>query len=248
MENIDRWCDPDSGHPYGVPRVPEVNGVLAAGSRAIRACVAGASDAWATRELRAGGCGKAVGGPMWDERDLLPLLTVIKGSSRGASFRLSRGVRVIGREPGVDVPLDDVKVSRRHATVTVAEDGVMLADAGSTNGTWLNGERLVGPRPLCDGDRVRFGHVEMRFFDPATAATVPVAGRYAPVLALAANTAIGATPPGPVRLAAAGTTAVTTVATTAPLAVASSAANRMLWAMAGLLAVAGLALAYLVLG
>lgn len=113
-----------------------------------------------------------------DERDLLPMLTVISGPLWGASFRLAPGVRVIGRGPGADVSLDDDKVSRRHAIVTVGPGAVLLADAGSTNGTWLNEERVRRPRALCDGDRLRIGEVELRFFDPATAVTVPVVARY----------------------------------------------------------------------
>jgi pSer/pThr/pTyr-binding forkhead associated (FHA) protein len=108
---------------------------------------------------------------MSDELDLLPLLTVTSGPLQGASFRLRPGVRRIGREDGVDVLLDDPKVSRRHATVELVDGRVLLADAGSTNGTWLNNRRLSGLTELRDGDRLRLGHVELRFFDPGAAVT-----------------------------------------------------------------------------
>ncbi|MBE1484750.1 FHA domain-containing protein [Plantactinospora soyae] len=108
---------------------------------------------------------------MSDELDLLPLLTVTSGPLQGASFRLRPGLRQIGREDGVDVLLDDPKVSRRHATVELVDGRVLLTDTGSTNGTWLNDRRLSGLTELHDGDRLRLGHVELRFFDPGAAAT-----------------------------------------------------------------------------
>ena len=111
---------------------------------------------------------------MADQVDLLPLLTVVSGPMQGASFRLRPGLRRIGRENGVDVLLDDPKVSRRHATVELVGGRVLLADSGSTNGTWLNDRRVSGLTELRDGDRIRVGHVELRFFDPGAASTDPV--------------------------------------------------------------------------
>lgn len=105
---------------------------------------------------------------------LLPLLTVASGPLRGASFRLRPGVRTVGREVGVDVLIDDPKVSRRHATVELVDGRALLADVGSTNGTWLNDRPLSGVAELCDGDRIRLGGVQLRFYDPAAATTEPV--------------------------------------------------------------------------
>ncbi|MFK3984926.1 FHA domain-containing protein [Micromonospora sp. NPDC050397] len=111
---------------------------------------------------------------MTDELHLLPLLTVVNGPLRGASFRLRPGARTIGREEGVDVLIDDRKVSRRHATMELSQGRALLADNGSTNGTWLNDELVNRVRELRDGDRIRVGHVELRFFDPSAALTDPV--------------------------------------------------------------------------
>ncbi|GAB3962721.1 FHA domain-containing protein [Plantactinospora veratri] len=108
---------------------------------------------------------------MSDQLELLPILTVTSGPLRGASFRLRPGVRRIGREDGADVLLDDPKVSRWHATVELTAGRVLLTDTGSTNGTWLNDERLSGHTELRDGDRIRLGNLELRFFDPGAAAT-----------------------------------------------------------------------------
>jgi hypothetical protein len=113
---------------------------------------------------------------MWeDDLELAPSLTATNGPARGATFRLRAGVRVIGRAHGVDILVEDPKVSRRHATVERIDGRVLLTDAGSTNGTWRNDERVVGPVELADGDHVRVGNVTFRFFDPASARTEPVA-------------------------------------------------------------------------
>jgi hypothetical protein len=118
---------------------------------------------------------------MSDELHLLPLLTVVSGALRGASFRLRPGTRRIGREDGVDIVIDDRKVSRRHATVELADGRALLADTGSTNGTWVNDQRISRATELRDGDRIRFGNIELRFFDPAAALTDPVGAiRYSP--------------------------------------------------------------------
>jgi pSer/pThr/pTyr-binding forkhead associated (FHA) protein len=68
------------------------------------------------------------------------------------------GGLTIGRE-GCDVLLPDPEVSRRHAVMRVLESGgAAIEDLGSTNGTWVNGERAHGPTPVAPGDIVRFGN------------------------------------------------------------------------------------------
>jgi pSer/pThr/pTyr-binding forkhead associated (FHA) protein len=64
----------------------------------------------------------------------------------------------IGRE-GCDVVLPDPEVSRRHAVMRVLDSGaVAIEDLGSTNGTWVNDDRVDGPTPVAPGDIVRFGN------------------------------------------------------------------------------------------
>ena len=118
---------------------------------------------------------------MADELCLMPLLTVLSGPMRGSNFRLRAGWRTIGRGEGVDIVIDDCRVSRRHATVELTAGRAVLRDAGSTNGTWLNDRRVTAEAELRDGDRLRVGGVELRFFDPGSAATDPVGTpRYVP--------------------------------------------------------------------
>lgn len=86
----------------------------------------------------------------------------------------------IGRTAESDLTLDDASVSKYHASLVADENGILsLADTGSTNGTFVNGERIAYGKAmrLADGDRVKFGRVETTFehvtspFDeaPATA-------------------------------------------------------------------------------
>ncbi len=84
----------------------------------------------------------------------------------------SEGAVVLGRDDGCDIQLDDGTVSSHHAKFTLAEgDGdellFFVTDAGSSNGTWLNGEKLPDETPtrLDDQDSLRFGPaVKLQFF------------------------------------------------------------------------------------
>jgi diguanylate cyclase (GGDEF)-like protein len=76
-------------------------------------------------------------------------------------FPLAPGINVIGRSPGVDLPLPDDEVSRTHAWVTLRGapgNEVVLEDKGSTNGTYLNDQLLSGPALLAPGDRIAVGN------------------------------------------------------------------------------------------
>ncbi|MEV4842848.1 FHA domain-containing protein [Micromonospora matsumotoense] len=115
---------------------------------------------------------------MQDHPELMPLLTVAGGPMRGASFRVRPQPQVIGRAPTADIPVADAHLSRRHAEVRLTEDGVVLVDLGSTNGTWLNDRRITDAEPLTDGDVIRLGRTELRYFDPGLATTDPVGLRF----------------------------------------------------------------------
>ncbi|WP_328851752.1 FHA domain-containing protein [Micromonospora globbae] len=105
---------------------------------------------------------------------LLPLLTIAGGPMRGASVRLRADAQTIGRAPTADIVVPDPHLSRRHAEVWLAPEGASLRDLGSTNGTWVNDRRITGVEQLADGDVIRLGRTELRFFDPGVARTDPV--------------------------------------------------------------------------
>jgi predicted component of type VI protein secretion system len=77
----------------------------------------------------------------------------------------------VGRE-GCDVVLADPEVSRRHAALRRTADGAAVEDLGSTNGTFVNGEKVTGLRPLNDGDVVSFGNTEWVLRTAAAAAAI----------------------------------------------------------------------------
>jgi hypothetical protein len=87
----------------------------------------------------------------------------------------------VGRDAGCDLVLaGDEEVSRLHAELELVGSHWVLADHGlSRNGTFLNGERLLGERPLRDGDTIRFGATQVRFHAPGERggnSTRPAAG------------------------------------------------------------------------
>ena len=84
------------------------------------------------------------------------ILEIIEGPSSGRQIPIS-GTIELGREPGLDVSLDDSQVSRRHARVTGTEGRILIEDLGSLNGTYVNDQVVQGAQDLRDGDRVRIG-------------------------------------------------------------------------------------------
>jgi hypothetical protein len=86
---------------------------------------------------------------------MLPRLTLPRDPlAAGAS-----PVFTIGREPGCDLVIPDLTVSRLHADLTSLGDHWMLSDRGSMNGTRCNGWRVTHPVPVRAGDRLTFGTV-----------------------------------------------------------------------------------------
>lgn len=79
------------------------------------------------------------------------------------TFRLADGPNVLGRVREAAVWLGHDSVSRAHARVTVDGDRAEIVDLGSRNGTFLDGERIVSPRVLKDGDEVVLGCVRVSY-------------------------------------------------------------------------------------
>src|SRR5579863_2775924 len=86
-----------------------------------------------------------------------------------------QGVCRFGRSDGNDVVLESESVSRNHAMVYPSDSGVYhINDLGSSNGTFVNGYRVVSPTALKNGDRVTFGSCELRFRQEQSQATAPI--------------------------------------------------------------------------
>jgi FHA domain len=77
--------------------------------------------------------------------------------------------QVLGRDASADVTVPDPAVSRRHARIYRGADAVWMEDLGSTNGTYINGDRLTVPYRLRDGDEIKLGNTQAIFHDASSA-------------------------------------------------------------------------------
>jgi DNA-binding response OmpR family regulator len=84
----------------------------------------------------------------------------------GREHLLSEETASIGRAVENDIVITSRRVSREHAHVQRDGRRMVLVDTGSTNGTFLNDERVLAPTELRDGDRVCIGNVILVFHDP----------------------------------------------------------------------------------
>src|SRR6266542_5749732 len=85
----------------------------------------------------------------------------------GEERRLDSTALTVGRSNQNDLPLDaDEYASAQHARIEPRSDGVWIEDVGSTNGTFVNGDRVTTPRRLQPGDVIRIGETDLRF-EPA---------------------------------------------------------------------------------
>lgn len=84
------------------------------------------------------------------------------------------GSFTIGRDAACDLVLSDMTVSRTHADLRLEANGWLLSDAGSTNGTRLNGWRVTSPVPVRAGDQVTFGSMTLVITERAQPAEVAI--------------------------------------------------------------------------
>lgn len=94
--------------------------------------------------------------------EAVPFLT----DPTGREHLLTARTVTIGRAVENEIVVTSRRVSREHARVQREGRRLVLADLGSTNGTFLNGERLMAPVELRDGDRIGIGDVVLLFHDP----------------------------------------------------------------------------------
>ncbi|MFM7685412.1 MAG: FhaA domain-containing protein, partial [Actinomycetota bacterium] len=103
--------------------------------------------------------------------DVTSLMRESRGARGIGSLVLPSGGRVqlgpeptsIGRLPDNTLPLGDSNVSRRHCEVRASGRGFVVVDVGSTNGTKVNGIRILGEHQLADGDILSVGSTHLRF-------------------------------------------------------------------------------------
>jgi predicted component of type VI protein secretion system len=142
-------------------------------------------------------------------------LIVRTGPNPGVVIDLTKEVSMMGRDVTNDVVLGDAEVSRQHARITRTPAGYVLEDLGSTNGTFVNGDRLAAPRVLNAGDLLGLGEIVTLTFDstsPESAATM----MGAPVSKPTAAPPVRAAAPAAPRPAAAAPAPVVAVGESVP--------------------------------
>ena len=143
-------------------------------------------------------------------------LIMRSGPTPGASFILEGDQLTVGRDATNEIVINDAEISRRHARLTFQGGKYVLEDLGSTNGTFVNGQRLAGPRVLKAGEVVQFGEQIMLVFEvtsmdsgatmvsPRASAAIPSAPR--PALHVPPPSApveyVGSLPASPAPMAA----------------------------------------------
>jgi|GEM_PF-2001081 len=89
------------------------------------------------------------------------------GMYAGKNMSLPEGKAIVlGRNRDVDLPLNDPKLSRRHCQILATLNGCVITDMGSTNGTYVNGNRLDADKPLelIEFDRIVLGDTEIELY------------------------------------------------------------------------------------
>ncbi len=90
-------------------------------------------------------------------------LVVRNGPQAGVALTIDSDVTRLGRAADCEISLDDITVSRWHAELLRDGDDYRVRDAGSLNGTYVNGER-IDEAPLHQGDELQVGKFRMVFF------------------------------------------------------------------------------------
>lgn len=112
----------------------------------------------------------------------MPKLTLLLGRRTMQVYDFKQPSIIIGRDDGADVLIDNPSVSRRHAEIRLGDDGWVVEDLGSSNGTFLRGSKIDGPQSIGLGDEIGFGKFSIVFGKALGEgeAARPAPGRVAP--------------------------------------------------------------------
>jgi len=90
------------------------------------------------------------------------VLQVVRGRSANTTLKLSDGVTSVGRHDDCWIRIKSSQVSRRHCEIFESGGKLTIRDLGSSNGTYVNGKRVLGQQALTPGDELTLGAVTLR--------------------------------------------------------------------------------------
>jgi pSer/pThr/pTyr-binding forkhead associated (FHA) protein len=109
-------------------------------------------------------------------------LRVVDGPAAGGELPVDRDFTIGRSETGPGNLGNDPEISRQHARFRLLDSGdVLIEDLGSTNGTFVNGERIAAPRMLAPGDTIKMGQTTVQFGDASQGTMVTPPPAAAPV-------------------------------------------------------------------
>ncbi len=95
-------------------------------------------------------------------------VVIERGPMPDKRYDITAVTSTIGRSPQNEIVINDPEMSRRHAQIVQQGEIFAVSDLGSTNGTFVNGQRCTGATPLRHGDRIEFGDtVSLIFYQTA---------------------------------------------------------------------------------
>jgi hypothetical protein len=94
-------------------------------------------------------------------------LVVRRGPQPNQVYELNKDIVTLGRDVTNDITINDPEVSRHHCRFTRGGGGFTMEDLGSTNGSFINGQRLTGARPLSSGDTIGLGETVILIYESA---------------------------------------------------------------------------------
>ncbi|MFZ4694261.1 MAG: FHA domain-containing protein [Verrucomicrobiia bacterium] len=103
----------------------------------------------------------------------MPKLVVTSEEMKGRTFELVDEKVGVGRLPENQIRLEDKAISSHHAELQRKGEDYLVRDLNSTNGTRVNGQRVVEQR-LTHGDIISFGHLELQYFSSSKSAPQPL--------------------------------------------------------------------------